>query len=62
MSPNEDHELEENFLSHGVHVDIKDDVDSMEPFSQNRIGKRPRQLVSTTTGWIKKTKTLEWVW
>ncbi|GAY51646.1 hypothetical protein CUMW_135790, partial [Citrus unshiu] len=49
LSSNEDHELEENFLSHGVHVDIKDDVNSMEPFSQSRTGKRPRQPVSTTT-------------
>ncbi|GAY45393.1 hypothetical protein CUMW_089150, partial [Citrus unshiu] len=28
LSSDEDHELEENFLGHGVHVDIEDD-DSM---------------------------------
>lgn len=31
LSSNEDHELEETFLIHGVYVDIEDD-DSMKPF------------------------------
>ena len=46
LSSDEDRELEENFLGHGVHVDIEDD-DSMEPLSETRTEKRPRQPIAT---------------
>ncbi|GAY58828.1 hypothetical protein CUMW_189790, partial [Citrus unshiu] len=52
----EDRELEENFLSHGVHVDIDDD-DSMEPLFETRTEKRPRRPVATSTERGKKNKT-----
>lgn len=39
LSSNEDHELEENFISHGVHADIKDEIDA--PPYESRNGKRP---------------------
>ncbi|ESR50647.1 hypothetical protein CICLE_v10033833mg, partial [Citrus x clementina] len=48
LSSDEDRELEENFLGHGVHVDIEDD-DSMEPLSETRTEKRPRQPIATST-------------
>ncbi|GAY49653.1 hypothetical protein CUMW_120780 [Citrus unshiu] len=53
LSSNEDCELEENFLGHGVHVDIEDD-DSMEPLSETRTKKRPRRPIATERG--KKNK------
>ncbi|GAY55879.1 hypothetical protein CUMW_167500, partial [Citrus unshiu] len=46
LSSDEDRELENNFLGHGVHVDIEDD-DSMEPLSETRTEKRPRQPIAT---------------
>ena len=55
MSSDEDRELEENFLSHGVHVDIDDD-DSMEPLFETRTEKRPRRPVATSTERGKKNK------
>ncbi|GAY58906.1 hypothetical protein CUMW_190410, partial [Citrus unshiu] len=39
LSSDEDRELEENFLGHGVHVDIEDD-DSMKPLSETRTEKK----------------------
>ena len=53
LSSDEDRELEENFLGHGVHVDIEDD-DSMEPLSETRTEKRPRRPIATERG--KKNK------
>ena len=53
LSLDEDRELEENFLSHGVHVDIEDD-DSMEPLSETRTEKMPRRPIATERG--KKNK------
>ncbi|GAY58831.1 hypothetical protein CUMW_189800 [Citrus unshiu] len=55
LSSDEDRELEENFLSHGVHVDIDDD-DSMEPLFETRTEKRPRRPVATSTERGKKNK------
>ncbi|ESR41502.1 hypothetical protein CICLE_v10013525mg, partial [Citrus x clementina] len=49
LSSDEDRELQENFLSHGVHVDIDDD-DSMEPLFETRTQrKRHRRPVATST-------------
>ncbi|GAY44762.1 hypothetical protein CUMW_084350 [Citrus unshiu] len=55
LSSDEDCELEENFLGHGVHVDIEDD-DSIEPLSETRTEKRPRRPVATSTERGKKNK------
>ncbi|GAY55212.1 hypothetical protein CUMW_162670 [Citrus unshiu] len=55
LSSDEDRELEENFLGHGVHVDIEDD-DSMEPLSETRTKKRHRRPVTTSTDRGKKNK------
>ncbi|KAH9723053.1 hypothetical protein KPL70_006962 [Citrus sinensis] len=52
LSSDEDRELEENFLGHGVHVDIEDD-DSMEPLSEIRTEKIPRQPIATSTDYFK---------
>ena len=56
LSSNEDNELEDNFLSHGVHVDVEDDVDSMEPLSESMTGKRPRRLIANSIERGKKKK------
>ncbi|KAH9769639.1 hypothetical protein KPL71_012093 [Citrus sinensis] len=55
LSSDEDRELEDNFLGHGVHVDIEDD-DSMEPLSETRTEKRHCRLVATSTERGKKNK------
>ncbi|KAH9779645.1 hypothetical protein KPL71_007775 [Citrus sinensis] len=52
LSSDEDRELENNFLGHGVHVDIEDD-DSMEPLSETRTEKRPRQPISEFDSYFK---------
>ncbi|KAH9706750.1 hypothetical protein KPL70_012329 [Citrus sinensis] len=57
LSSDEDRELEENFLGHGVHVDIEDD-DSMEPLSETRTEKRPRQPIATSTERGKKIRVM----
>lgn len=55
LSSNEDRELEENFLGHGVHIDIEDD-DSMEPLSETRTEKMPCRPIATSTECGKKNK------
>ncbi|KAH9734861.1 hypothetical protein KPL71_017538 [Citrus sinensis] len=55
LSSEEERELEENFLGHGVHVDIEDD-DSMEPVSETRTEKRPRRPIATERGKNNKSE------
>ncbi|KAH9682422.1 Myb DNA-bind 3 domain-containing protein [Citrus sinensis] len=55
LSSDEDRELEDKFLGHGVHVDIEDD-DSMEHLSEPKIEKRHRRPVATSTKRGKKNK------
>ncbi|XP_052291674.1 uncharacterized protein LOC127900563 [Citrus sinensis] len=58
LSSDEDRELEENFLGHGVHVDIEDD-DSMEPLSEIRTEKIPRQPIATSTEFESTSQCVE---
>ena len=63
LSSDEDCELEENFLGHGVHIDIVDD-DSMEPLSETRTEKRPvgqLQLSVVKKIRVSLTVTLKWL-
>ncbi|XP_024038253.1 uncharacterized protein At2g29880 [Citrus clementina] len=55
LSSDEERELEENFLGHGVHVDIEDD-DLMEPLSETRTEKRPRRPIATERGKNNKSE------
>ena len=55
LSSDEDRELEDNFLGHGVHVDIEND-DSMEHLSEPRTKKRHHRPVATSTERGEKNK------